>query len=189
MVAHSFHSDGYCVVSATVEGYATPLQARVARMGEPLRPVHLVMRPATRVHGTLTVGKDRRPAANEPVTLIQMDHDNYSKLPETERLPRTIPLAELAHVAMHIPFQGTTDEHGHFVFEAASGPYIVGTGHVYLNQIVKTKDVKELFPDGAHEFEIRDQKEIVIDLHSDVLPSARKPASRSRSAPGAKTGS
>ena len=44
---HSFHSDAYCVVSATVEGYATPLQARVVRMGEPLRPVHLVMRPAT----------------------------------------------------------------------------------------------------------------------------------------------
>jgi hypothetical protein len=172
MVVHAFQGDSYCVMSATIEGYASKLEARVARMGEPVRPVHLVLLPATRIHGTLTVGKDRRPAANEEVTLIQFDRDNYAKLPEDERLPRTVPLADLAHVAMHILFRTTTDEHGQFTFEAAPGPYILGAGAVYMNQIMKSKDVKELFPDGAHEFEIKDQKEIVIDLHCKELPSA-----------------
>ena len=65
----------------------------------------------------------------------------------------------------------------------------MGTGHVYLNQIAKMQDVKELFPDGAHEFEIKDQKEIVIDLNSDVPPSAREKAARLKSATGAKGGS
>jgi hypothetical protein len=160
-----YQGDSYSVVTATHEGFASKMEARVARMGEPVRPVHLVLKPATRVHGTLTVGKDRRPAANEPVTLIQRDQDNYGKLPENERLPRTVPLADLAHMAMDIPLYATTDEQGHFEFDAAPGPYLLGAGYAYLNEFSKTKNVNDLFPDGAHEFEIKDEKEIVIDLH------------------------
>jgi hypothetical protein len=177
-----YQGDSYSVVTATYEGFAAKMEARVARMGEPVRPVHLVLKPATRVHGTLTIGKDRRPAANEPVTLIQRDQDNYGKLPENERLPRTVPLADLAHVAMDIPLYARTDEQGRFEFGAAPGPYLMGAGYAYLNEFAKTKNIKDLFPDGAHEFEIKDQKEITIDLHSDVPPSARKRPGRSRAA-------
>ncbi|HEX4071793.1 MAG TPA: carboxypeptidase-like regulatory domain-containing protein [Planctomycetaceae bacterium] len=186
---HSFRGDAYCVVSATIRGFASGMTARVARMGEPLRPVHLVLQPAARVHGTLTVGKDRRPAANESVALIERDDDNYSKLPEDERLPRTLPPAERTHVTMEIPFHATTDAQGRFEFDAAPGRYVIGAGWVYLNNLVKATDLKDLFPDGAHEFEIKDQKEIAIDLHSDVPPSARKRPSRLRPAAGTKTGS
>ena len=186
---HAFHSDAYCVVSATSSGFASSMAARVARMGEPLRPVHLVLQPAARVHGTLTVGKDRRPAANEPIALIQRDEENYSKLPEDERLPRTLPLAQLAHVAIDIPFHATTDEQGRFEFDAAPGRYVIGAGRVPLNKLVKATDLKDLFPGGANEFEIKDQKEITVDLHCDVPPSARKRPPRSSSATGAKAGS
>ena len=81
---------------------------------------------------------------------------------------------------MEIPFHATTDAQGRFEFDAAPGRYVIGAGWVYLNNLVKATDLKELFPDGAHEFEIKDQKEIEIDLHCDVPPSARKRPSRSR---------
>jgi hypothetical protein len=172
-----YQGDSYSVVTATHEGFASKMEARVARMGEPVRPVHLVLQPSTRVHGTLTIGKDRRPAAKESVTLIQRDQDNYGKLPEDERLPRTVPLADLAHMAMDIPLYATTDEQGHFEFDAASGPYILGAGGVYLNQIAKSRDVKELFPNGAHEFEIKGQKDIEINLHREErIPIKRRVA-------------
>jgi hypothetical protein len=188
-VVHAFHSDAYCVMSATIEGFTSKLEARVARMGEPMRPVYLVLGPATRVRGTLTVGKDRLPGANQPVTLIARDQDNYTKLPENERLPRTLPVADREHVAMDLLLYATTDEQGRFQFDAAPGAYLIGTGHVALGDFRRVKDAKEAYRQGAREFEIKDEKEIVIDLRSDVPPSARKRPSRSRSATGAKAGS
>ncbi|HUE18055.1 MAG TPA: carboxypeptidase-like regulatory domain-containing protein [Planctomycetaceae bacterium] len=188
-VTHAFHGDSYCVVSATIEGYASKLEARVVRIGDPLRSVHLVLKPATRLHGTLTVGKEGRPAANESVTLIQRDQDNYSRLPEDERLPRTLPLAEREHVTMDLLLHTATDEQGRFQFDAAPGAYLIGAGHVALGDIRRVKDVKEAYPEGARELEIKDEKEITIDLHSDAPPSAIKWSARSRRATGAKAGS
>jgi hypothetical protein len=185
----TFEGDSYCVVSATSDRFVSAMEARVARMGEPLRPVHLVLQPGARVHGTLTWGKDRRPAANESIALIQRDEENYSKLPEDERLPRTLPLAQRTHVAIDIPFHATTDAQGRFEFDAAPGRYVIGAERVYLNELVKAKNLKDLFADGATEFEIKDQKEITVDLHCDVPPSARKRPPRSSSATGAKAGS
>jgi hypothetical protein len=161
----SFQGDAYCVVSARSRGFASALTARVARMGEPLRPVHLVLQPAAHVHGTLTWGKDHRPDADEPVTLIERDDDNYSKLPEGERLPRTLPLAELAHVAIDVPSHAATDKQGRFEFEAPPGRYVIGPGWVYVNDdFANARDVKDLF-DGTSEFEIKDQKDVEINLH------------------------
>ena len=154
------------------------MAARVARMGEPLRPVHLVLQPAAHVHGTLTVGKDRRPAVNESVALIERDDGNYTKLPEDERLPRTLPLAALTDVAMEIPFHATTDAQGRFEFDAAPGRYVIGAGWVYLNELVKAKNLKDLFADGATDFEIKDQKDIEINLHREQPSPAKRPRTR-----------
>ncbi len=175
---YAFHSDAYCVVSATSGRFASTMAARVARMGEPLRPVHLVLQPAARVHGTLTVGKDRRPAVNESVALIERDDGNYTKLPEDERLPRTLPLAALTDVAMEIPFHATTDAQGRFEFDAAPGRYVIGAGWVYLNELVKAKNLKDLFADGATDFEIKDQKDIEINLHREQPSPAKRPRTR-----------
>ena len=164
-VVTTFRAVAYCVVSATTDGFASKMEARAVRMAEPLRPVHLILKPATRLHGTFTVGKERRPAANEWVTLVERDQDNYSQLPEAERLPRTLPLADLAHVAVDLPRHTRTDEQGRFQFDAAPGAYLLGAGYESAGEFRKVKDAKEAFPDGAREFEIKDQKEIVIDLH------------------------
>lgn len=174
----TFEGDSYCVVSATSDRFVSAMEARVARMGEPLRPVHLVLQPGARVHGTLTVGKNRRPAANESVTLIERDDANYSKLPEDERLPRTLTRAELAHPAIDIPWYATTDADGRFEFYAAPGRYVIGAERVYFNEVAKAKDPKALFAGGANEVEIKDQKDIEINLHREGSASARKPKSR-----------
>ena len=177
-----FRGDSYCVVSARSGGFASALAAHVARMGEPLRPVHLVLQPVAHVHGTLTWGKDHRPDANEPVTLIERDDGNYSKLPEGERLPRTLPLADLAHVAIDVPVHATTDAEGRFEFEVPPGRYVIGPGAVYLNdEFAKAKDVKDLFDEATSEFEIKDQNQIEINLHREEPSSAESRAgARSR---------
>ncbi len=92
--AATFMNDAYCVVMARSKGFVSRMEARVARMEEPIRPVHLVLQPAAHVRGRLTWGKDHRPDVNDDVTLLERDDDLYSKLPEGERLPRTLPLAD-----------------------------------------------------------------------------------------------
>ena len=133
-------SDAYCIVSARSKGFVSTTQARVARMDEPMRPVHLVLQPAVHVHGRLTWGKDHQPDANDAVTLVERDEDRYSKLPEEERLPRTLPLAELAHVAIDIPHNATTDAQGRFDFEVAPGRYVIGAGGFILPVELRASD-------------------------------------------------
>ena len=168
----SFTSDAYCVVTAASDGFASAMEARVARMEEPIRPVHLVLKPAVHVRGTLTWGKDRRPDDNDPVTLVQRDDDLYAKLPEEERLPRTHPLADVAHVAIDVPLLATTDYQGRFDFEVPPGRYVIGPGAVYLNAESETiTNVADLFDEPTREFEIKDQKEVAINLERED-PSA-----------------
>ena len=161
----SFTNDAYCVVSARSKGFVSTTEARVARIDEPMRPVHLVLQPAVHVHGRLTWGKDHQPDANDAVTLVERD-DHYAKLPEEERLPRTLPLAELAHVAIDIPHHATTDAQGRFDFEVPPGQYVIAAGDIRSREeLEKAKDDTRLLPDGLHEMEIKDQKEVEIDLH------------------------
>jgi hypothetical protein len=168
----AFTSDAYCVVTATVDGFASTLEARVARMEEPVRPVHFVLQPAVHVRGRLTWGKEHHPDANEAVTLVERDVDNYSKLPEEERLPRTHPLADLAHVAIDNPRYATTDDEGRFDFEAPPGRYVIGVGAVYLNrETAPAEDVADLFDETPREFEVKDRKEIEINLEREDLSS------------------
>ena len=172
MNVNSFTSDAYCVVTATSDGFASAMEARVARMEEPIRPVHLVLKPAVHVHGTLTWGKDHRPDDNDAVTLIERDDDLYAKLPEEERLPRTHPLADVAHVAIDVPLRATTDDQGRFDFEVRPGRYVIGPGAVYLSaEAEKTTDVADLFDEPTREFEIKDQKEVEVNLERED-PSA-----------------
>jgi hypothetical protein len=182
MEVRSFTSDAYCVVTATNEGFVSTMEARAVRLEDPLRPVHLVLQPAIHVRGTLTWGKDHRPDDNDAVTLIERDNDLYAKLPEEERLPRTHPLADLAHVAIDIPLRTTTDDQGRFDFEVPPGRYLIGAGAVYLNEeSEKATDAAELFDEPTREFEIKDQKEIEINLQREDLSSAVSRASaRSR---------
>ncbi len=173
----SFTSDAYCVVAATSDGFTSTTEARVARMDEPMRPVHLVLRPAVHVHGTLTWGKEHHPDTFDAVTLIERDVDQYSKLPDEERLPRTHPLADLAHVAIDLPRHATTDEQGRFDFEVPPGRYLIGAGTVYLNdESEKAQDIADLFDETPREFEIKDQKEIEINFEREDLSSPQSGA-------------
>jgi hypothetical protein len=109
--------DSYFTASAQSGRFAAPLVACLARVGQPAAPLHLMLRPATRVHGTLTAGKDRRPVAKRSFSVLQRDDAN-AQIPKDQLPPRgpgpdPLPIRHLE----------TTDEQGHFEFFAAPGRY------------------------------------------------------------------
>jgi hypothetical protein len=172
--AATFMSDAYCVVMARSAGFTSRMEARVARLEEPIRPVHLVLQPAAHVRGRLTWGKDHRPDVNDDVTLLERDDDLYAKLPEGERLPRTLPLADRAHVSLGILHHATTDAQGRFDFAVPPGRYVIGAGFISLNEELQenAKDFADQFDEATREFEIKDQQEIEINLERVDFSSA-----------------
>ncbi len=151
-------ADAYCVVSATSDGFASPIVARVARMASPAEPVHLILKPAVRVHGQITAGKDRLPLANERFFVIQRDEGNYAKLPADERLPQVSQIAANIHVSW------TTDADGRFTFFAAPGRYVLVPGGRFLVRTgADPDDVETLLKNGAKEFQVKDEKDIELN--------------------------
>jgi hypothetical protein len=156
--------DAYFTVSAQSGHFAAPLVAGIARVGAPRAPLHLVLRPATRVHGTLTLGKDRRPLANEYVCLTQRD-DAYARIPEDQRLTRRPAPEPLA-----ITHAGKTDEHGRFEYFAAPGRYYMDYdlpprfAVVVSNSFFMTNMTLD---EGVESFEVKNQTELEVNLHRD----------------------
>lgn len=155
---YTFREDGYCVVSARQGRFASTMQARVGRLREPLRAVRLVLNPAILVHGTLTDLKTGRVVANEPVTLLQHDVGNYSKLPAYERLPGVPP------ITLAIPVTTKTDAQGRFEFFAATGHYTIGAGNIPLHRLASAVNVKTLYKSEATEIDIGNQTDLEINL-------------------------
>ena len=156
--------DAYFTVSAQSGHFAAPLTAGIARVEAPQAPLHLVLRPATRVHGTLTVGKDRRPLANEFVYLTQRD-DAYSRIPEDQRLTRR-PVPE----PLSIKHPSKTDGQGRFEFFAAPGRYYLDYDLLPLVAVVVSNSsfmTRVTLDEGVAPFEVKDQAEVEINLHRD----------------------
>ncbi len=156
--------DAYFTVSAQSGHFAAPLVAGIARVEAPHAALHLVVRPATRVHGTLTLGKDRRPLANEFVYLTQRDNA-YSRIPEDQRLAR-----HQAPEPLAIKHPGKTDGQGRFEFFAAPGRYYLDydlpplVASIVSNSSFMTNVSLD---EGVEPFEVKDQTEIEINLHRD----------------------
>jgi len=156
--------DAYFTVSAQSGHFAAPLVAGIARVEAPRAPLHLVLRPATRVHGTLTLGKDRRPLANEFVYLTQRD-DAYSRIPEDDRLTR-----RQAPEPLSIKHPGKTDGQGRFEFFAAPGRYYLDydlpplIASIVSNSSFMTRVTLD---EGLEPFEVKDQTELEINPHRD----------------------
>jgi hypothetical protein len=156
----AFSEDAYCLVRATSGHLASPAKRLVVRPPAPLLPVHLVLQPGIRVHGSVTVGKDGHAAANEHVTLLLLD-DQYSKLSEDEQPPG------IPNASIDMPYYARTDAEGRFEFFVAPGHYILGIGTIYFSDILKAKDTKTLFVAGASEFQLPEKSEVEVNLHED----------------------
>jgi hypothetical protein len=125
-----------------------------------VEPVHLILKPAARVHGQITAGEGRLPVANERILLIQQDEDNYAKLPADERLP------QVRQFAANIRIDQTTDAEGRFAFSAAPGRYVlVPGGRSFVRTGADPDDVETLLKNGAKEFQVKDEKDIEINAH------------------------
>jgi hypothetical protein len=133
---------------------------RVVVADRPLAPLKIVLQPARRIYGTLTRGPEKRPAANEPVTLYWLDDQSYNKLPPEERLPN--PSNDSAPIALKVSSHVQTDGQGRFEFLVAPGRY-------YLLSPEKMRRLSLLEADLSvlPQVDVTDQAEARIDVHSD----------------------
>lgn len=143
------YPDQYCLFSADRDRLAAPAVARIVRQDRPVEDVHLVLQPATRIHGRLTAGEDHEPMAERYLTLYQNFAEQYQRLPQVEKLPN--PLASNKAVAPLIGYNTRTDASGAFEFFARPGNYyIIGPE-----------------TDAVPKFQIVDQPELELNLHAD----------------------
>jgi hypothetical protein len=136
----------------------------VAHRGQAIPPIQLALRPAARVHGTFTFGKERRPLAAELVTLHRRDEGAESGI-----LRRGAGNGS----ALEISRSGQTDEQGRFEFFAGPGRYSIAVGPPVYVQIIGPDMMSKSISLEADvkEFEITNQPEIEVNF-----ATARPPA-------------
>jgi hypothetical protein len=161
---HGFQQDAVGIVSAEVGHFASPIARFDAQKGQPIPLIHLIVRPACRVHGSVTYGNERRPVANEWITLQQRGERVADRVP---------PQNSHDGSEMVISRSSKTDRQGRFEFFAAPGRYSILDSIPVFRQIIGN----DMTPtgvsveEGAKEFEITDQAEIEVDFER-----ARPPA-------------
>lgn len=143
------YPDQFYLFSGKLNHSASPVHPRVIRPAKPVNDIELVLGNATRVHGQITVGDDRRPLANEYIALYRhAGEDIYYKLPSDQQVPNPSNSGKAVFPVLVNSIQ--TDSDGRFEF-------VVGPGHCYL-----------IGPQGTERprFEINGQAELEVNLHT-----------------------
>ncbi len=145
------HSDEYCIFVARHDRFASALHWRVVRAGQEVEPLKFTMAPATRIHGTMTVGEKRVPLVGQFLMLVHRE-DNYHKLPADQRLPN--PNNDRAAISPSLFAYADTDKEGRYEF-------LVGPGKYSIMNLAYNKQPN---------FEVTNQPEFEINSHADVPP-------------------
>ncbi|MEX2093662.1 MAG: carboxypeptidase regulatory-like domain-containing protein [Pirellulales bacterium] len=142
-------ADQYYQIAAGDREWASPPVNRLVLQGKPVTGVELILEPAKRVHGRVTIGADHKPVPGSYVQLYQKNAVDYYDLPESERLPN--PTDSNLAIQPLIAWGGPTDDAGQFEF-------FVGPGKYYM-----------FGPNGVDppKFEISDQPSIEVNLHAE----------------------
>ncbi len=138
--------DEYCLFAAGNEKWASPVVARIVRLGQSVDAVELKLQRATRVFGRMTAGESTEPVADAYVQLYSKAGNEYYKLPEDQRLPN--PKDSRTAILPRIVLGGKTDASGRFEF-------FTGPGDYYL--------IGQDVPD-APKFKIVGEKEVEVNL-------------------------
>lgn len=147
--------DKYYVFAAADSQWASPLVARIVRLGSPVDEVELKAVPATRVFGKVNAGNDETPAVDRYVQLYlkESEDEGYYDLPEDQKLPN--PKDSRVAIYPLIVQNVKTDEEGRFEFFAGPGDHYV-----------ISSDVAE-----RPEFSVKGQKEIEVNLKAKQFSS------------------
>ena len=144
----SFRFDAYpnelCMLAVDDANWgASVIDSFVVRPGMPVENLKFILQPATRVHGRVVVGTERRPIANQRLYLRQEGRD-LASLEGTE-LPNPQKLRN--HIQPSIGRWATTDIDGRYEFHVGPGEYIlVGPSQVEPRKL-RISDETELVCD------------------------------------------
>jgi hypothetical protein len=157
--------DAYRTISVASGHFASPMAARALHARRGAEPLEVALRPGARVHGTLTFGQDFKPIPNERVTLVHVDEDNYSKLPEDQRW-----LSVQEPVTANVFRFENTDAQGRFEFFVAPGHYKLTATPLVMTTVLGPDLEQEVVDDfdRALEFRVKGGEPIEANLHREL---------------------
>ncbi|MFN0053365.1 MAG: carboxypeptidase regulatory-like domain-containing protein [Planctomycetales bacterium] len=117
----SANPDTYCHFVAYLDKQASELATRIVRLRKPAEPLELVLKPAARVHGRVTIGKQRRPLVGQDISVYLPNDSNYYKLPKDQQFPD--PNQRREAIVPKIVLNVHTDAEGRFELFVGPGTY------------------------------------------------------------------
>ena len=134
------YSEQAYLVMASLAPLVSPVRDGIlVRVDKPVSGVDLVLGPATRVHGRVTVGSDKRPAPKTHMTAV------IDKGAITKELPRAADDRYYYGLSMH--FHAQTDAEGKYEF-------LLGPGEYRLSGPARTEPAKFTIPETGAPDEI-----------------------------------
>jgi len=139
----------FYLFAAALDRRASPGHARVVRLRRPVDGIRLVLQGATRVHGRVTVGEERRAVADQYVTLHLEPDVEHLQLPQSKQLSN--PHDDNKFLAPRITSSVLSSAKGDFEFFAGPGKYYI-TGPAGMQPM---------------QFEVAGEPELEVSVHSD----------------------
>ena len=125
---------------------AAPPYRMIVHHKAPAKPIEIRLEPGVRIHGTATMGPDRKPVANTSISLVQQDYDGYRNLRESERLPGG--RVGRKSIIPSVFLNSKSDENGRYEFYASPGRFYVD------GFFGGTRVIEHFVADDSHKFEV-----------------------------------
>lgn len=119
----------YYLLVAESGKFVSASHMQVIHSGKPVPRISLALRPACRIHGTLTVGSKRLPHQDEEVKLYLSDGDAYFKLPEEQQLPTPAKMRPGQGLYTSLTRSTKTNALGEYEFFVGPGRYALNLSY------------------------------------------------------------
>ena len=152
---------------------ARAIDGIVVKRGTPIRDLKFTLQPATRVHGRVLEGKDRKPVADQFLALLQNGRDLGSlkgvKLPNPDDLG--------FYVRPSLSLAVATDREGRYEFHVGPGQYtLIGPSQVKSKDVRVSNQTEVTFDFDAPRPEWGRILGQVVDAHRQPVPRHRSSA-------------
>ncbi len=135
---HAYPDQFYMIEVENSEWAGTTTEGIVLRPDKPINDVEIVLQPACKIYGQVTVGPDMKPWAGQSMRLWR-EGPEYHKLPPEKQLPN--PTHRNRAIIVNFWRHATTDTNGRYEFHVGPGTYnLKGPDNAPTKEVTVTKE-------------------------------------------------